>query len=203
MKGEITKYILEAVSGTVSSIPDLIEAILQSGYGASSRKIQRNFEKIKSSRTYSSKKTEQLEKQRYYNLIYQLKRDGLIAEDKEKDSKIKKLRLTLIGTRKLDLLRRKLKKIIPAPRYEEDSNGEKQVPTVTIVIFDVPEQYRSKRYWLREALRNIGLKMVQKSVWLGKVKIPKQFLSDIGELKLAGYVQIFEVTKSGSLTKLI
>jgi hypothetical protein len=44
--------------------------------------------------------------------------------------------------------------------------------------------------------------MVQKSLWLGKVKIPEEFLVDIRKLSLLDYVEIFEITKTGSLKNL-
>src|SRR3990167_838001 len=72
-----------------------------------------------------------------------------------------------------------------------------------IVIFDIPERERRKRAWLRLALKNIGLKLIQRSVWMGKVKIPKEFLDDIRELHLVNFVEIFEITKSGSLNQVI
>ena len=53
------------------------------------------------------------------------------------------------------------------------------------------------------ALKNIGLRLIQQSVWMGKVKIPKEFLDDIRELHLANFVEIFEITKSGSLNQVI
>ena len=71
-----------------------------------------------------------------------------------------------------------------------------------IVVFDVPEKERRKRDWLRSVLKRLELKMVQKSVWIGKVKIPKELLDDLFNLKLLDYVEIFEVSKSGSLRQL-
>ena len=45
--------------------------------------------------------------------------------------------------------------------------------------------------------------MIQKSVWIGKVKIPKEFLDDLFKLRLIDYIEIFEISKAGSLKNLI
>lgn len=44
------------------------------------------------------------------------------------------------------------------------------------VIFDVPEVKRSKRFFLRRELRAIGLKEVQKSVWVTPYDIEKELM---------------------------
>jgi hypothetical protein len=45
--------------------------------------------------------------------------------------------------------------------------------------------------------------MVQKSVWVGKTKIPQDFLDDLFKLKLVDFVEIFEISRTGSLKHLI
>ena len=69
----------------------------------------------------------------------------------------------------------------------------------TIVTFDIPERERRKRDWLRGALRNLGLAMVQKSVWIGKVKIPGELVEDMKSMRILDFVEIFEISKTGSL----
>ncbi|MBI2635441.1 MAG: CRISPR-associated endonuclease Cas2, partial [Parcubacteria group bacterium] len=71
-----------------------------------------------------------------------------------------------------------------------------------VVIFDIPEKQKHKREWLRGQLQDLGFKMIQKSVWMGKRKFPKEFLEDIRDLKLLAYVEIFSVTKTGSMRPL-
>ncbi len=44
--------------------------------------------------------------------------------------------------------------------------------------------------------------MAQKSVWIGKTKVPQKFLNDLDDLDISDYVEIFTVNKSGSLRKL-
>ena len=68
-----------------------------------------------------------------------------------------------------------------------------------VVIFDIPEKFSKKRKWLRGALKILGFSMVQRSVWMGKVKIPAELIEDLRELEIAQYVEIFEVTELASL----
>ena len=89
MRGDITLKILEIVGGAAVNTIDLIDAILSSGYGASYGKMQYEFSKRQSDREIKSfrKKIHNQDKQKYYNLIYKLKRDDLIEENTEKNKK--------------------------------------------------------------------------------------------------------------------
>ena len=73
----------------------------------------------------------------------------------------------------------------------------------SIVAFDVPERERRKRDWLRATLGRMGYKTIQRSVLLGKTKIPSEFLDDLRKLHMVDYVEIFEITKTGSLRHLL
>ena len=173
---------------------------LSSGYGASYGKLQYELSKKQREREKKSfeREIQKETKQKYYNLIYKLKTGGLI-EEKKKDNK-KLFILTEKGKKKLFSLKEKGKKKLPDISYyqfKEDSNK------FVIVIFDIPELERKKRGWVRLALNNLGLKMIQKSVWIGKVKIPKEFLDDLFKLRLIDYIEIFEISKAGSLKNLI
>ena len=68
-----------------------------------------------------------------------------------------------------------------------------------IFIFDVPEKNRSKRKWLRGALECLGYQMIQKSVWAGQAKIPREMIKDIKEKDLLECIEVFEARKLGSL----
>ena len=67
---------------------------------------------------------------------------------------------------------------------------------------DIPESERKKRAWLRSALKNLNFKMIQQSVWIGKVRIPEEFLRDLRNMHLTEYVEIFEISKAGSLQQI-
>jgi len=190
MKGEKTLKILEKIAEFASGVGDLIDAFLSVGYGASYGKLQREFSQKQRAR--SGLGSEKYIRQQYHNLIYKLKRDGLIEERQHTNRAV--LRLTAKGKKKLTLLKEKYFNKLPENMYISENS-----PIFTVVAFDIPEKIKRKRAWLRDSLKNIGLKMIQKSVWIGKVKIPKEFLNDIKTLKLLNFVEIFEITKAGSL----
>lgn len=196
MKGDITLKILEIIGNTVINAADVLTAISSSSYGASYGKMQREISKRQTER--NSKKIEveikRENRQKYYNLISYLKRSGLIEEDIKSDKKF--FSLTQKGKEKLSFLKNKDK--MSNPHYDKEACNK-----FTIVIFDVPEEKRKKRDWLRFALSNIGFSMIQKSVWMGKVKIPKNFVDDLFKLKLMDCVEIFEISKTGSLEKIV
>lgn len=174
----LTEKILEiAAEGAVTTV-EVITAILDSGYGASYSKIDRNFNRLESNRI--SKKASIEERHRFYNLISKLKREGLISG---KD----KISITQLGKTKLAKAKSKFK-------YYKESDD-----TTKIVIFDIPEKNKSKRDWLRKNLVDLGFKMLQKSVWIGKVKIPEEFISDIRLMKIIENIHIFTADKLGSI----
>ena len=82
-------------------------------------------------------------------------------------------------------------------RYKTESDDE-----LKIIIFDIPEEERQKRDWLRSVLKNLKFSMLQKSVWVGKGKLPKEFINDLSKYKIISYVDIFAISKYGSLRKL-
>jgi hypothetical protein len=197
-KGGITLKILEAVSDLAINTIDLFEVFLSVGYGASYGKFQYELSKKQRERDQKSIEREMKNKakQNYYNLIYQLKRGGLI-EEKEKNNK-KFFIITKKGKGKLSFLKKQHKESLPGVSYSSEENNK-----FIILIFDIPEKEKRKRDWLREVLKKLGLKMIQKSVWIGKTKIPKEFLDDLFKLKVIDYVEIFEITKAGSLKNLV
>lgn len=193
-RGEKLKFILESLQETVSTGTDLLAAFLAAGYGASRNSMLYHVNKIGRRRRLVKKQVAatRIERQRYFSLIYALKKDGLLLETEKNGNKI--LNLTLRGKQRLALLRTQEKKQFPEPRYQAQKHD-----LLTIITFDIPESESKKRAWLRYALKRMGFAILQKSVWIGKVKLPLVFLEDLKVMKLGGFVEIFEVTKSGSL----
>ncbi|MBI2888938.1 MAG: CRISPR-associated endonuclease Cas2 [Candidatus Liptonbacteria bacterium] len=198
MKGEITLKILETLGEAAVGAAELFAAIMVAGYGASPNRISYIQEKIHAHRAQEKRGREheaQL-RRKYSNLLSKLKREGLIAERKKGEGTF--LSLTFLGARKRDSLRSRHAHALPPPHYRKE-----QGTRLLIVAFDVPEKERRKRDWLRSALHNLGLIRVQKSMWLGKIKIPKELLKDIQTLGLVEFVEIFEVGNAGSLRHII
>ena len=196
MKGDITLKILQAVMESAGTVSDIFEAILQAGYGASYSKL--NYELSKLERRRASTELQQEERKRlrdrYYSLLYKLRRDNLIQESGAGNNR---LSLTAKGKRILQRLLKRNSDKLPPNTYSKES-GDRWV----VVSFDIPESQKRKRDWLRHALRNIGLSMIHKSVWMGKAKIPKSLLNDLARLRILDFVERFEVSKGGSLKHL-
>jgi len=83
-----------------------------------------------------------------------------------------------------------------SPSY---SPSAEKAERVTIVSYDIPENFHIYRDWLRIVLKSLNLTMLHQSVWIGKVKLPEDFITDILRYKLEKYIEIFEITKSGTL----
>ena len=191
MKGKILLSALEVLKDCALSQIDFFEAVLASGYGASMGKIDYEFSKRQKARN-AAMSLEQESKERskkLMNFIYQMKYDGLIREIKEKG----KFKLSKKGKDKIKELKNKL----PDRHYPK-----KNQKNMVIVSFDVPERLRRKRNWLREVIKNLGFGMIHQSVWVGKIKIPEQLIFDLENMRILEYVEIFEVTKLGSLKKI-
>ena len=135
------------------------------------------------------------EKQKIYGLINHLKLSGLISVAELDDRRI--IKITGLGRKKIDLLKKDRGNSIPVKKYKTQQSED-----ILIVGFDIPEKEKRKRNWLRAILKNLGFSMLQKSVWVGKVKLPEEFLSDLGELKILPYLEIFSVGKKGTITKI-
>ena len=191
--------VLEYVGDAAVGMLDLTAAFLSAGYGASASKILHEFDK--KDRERSQKCVDHLEikrqKQRFSTILCRLKNDGLI-EEKADDSK-SYIKLTTKGKRHFEALKKRRLEALPDTFYDKHNPKDGKF---MIVAFDIPERERRKRVWLRSALKNIGFNLIQKSVWAGKVKIPQQFLDDLKDLRLVEYVEIFEISKTGSLRQL-
>ncbi len=130
-------------------------------------------------------KNKQKEADRFNSTVYRLKKQGFIKKEGNK------FLITALGNEKYN----KITRMINGYKEEDDD-------TLKIIIFDIPEEERRKRYRLREGLMNMGFKMVQKSVWSGKKKISKEFLDDAREEKIMKYIHIFSVSKKGTLEEI-
>ena len=189
MKGELTLKILEFLEEGITTGIDLAAAL---STGGSMAKVQREFGRRHFRRSSNVEKLRESVKKRnnFCKLLCKLKREGFIVENK----KSRLLGLTSRGKRKIDVLRRRLEENLPSSVYPKE-NGDK----LKIIIFDIPENQRRKRNWLRSVLANLGFTMLQKSVWLGQNKIPEDLLEDLEKLELLPFVEIFEIGQTGSI----
>ena len=197
-KGDILLGILDALGEGMLEVADLFEAFLSAGYGASYRRMEYELYKIKRDRAKISDGIfeERKARIRFQKLFSALKSDGLIVEAEKKESKKGKFfKLTGKGLEKIKhLYKYKQKTLPPVLSYKPE-----EASAVTIVTFDIPEKLRKKRDWLRTVMKQLGFRFIQKSICIGKVKIPQEFLEDLEKLRIGSFVEIFQVTKSGSL----
>lgn len=133
---------------------------------------------------------EDSELQKFYSVLNRLKRQGFI---KKKESKQGSLwNITKRGLERLGFYKRK-----KDFKYDRAKDNK-----VKIIIFDIPERERWKRAWLREALTMLEFSMLQKSVWVGKSKIPEQFLADLRDMRILHFIHILEVSASGTIKEI-
>ncbi|OGI73927.1 hypothetical protein A3D42_02820 [Candidatus Nomurabacteria bacterium RIFCSPHIGHO2_02_FULL_41_18] len=192
MRGEILTKILEFLYTEVITQANFITAVLASGYGASMGKI--DFEYRKRQRISENNKWHVKEQnkriKRLKIFLAKMKHDGLI-EKTNKNNEIK-IKISEKGKKKLKYLKNRL----PYRKYSKEKQR-----AVVIISFDIPERLRKKRRWLREVIKNLGFEMIHQSLWTGKVKIPKEFILDLENLKILEYVEIFQISKTGTLKK--
>ena len=190
MKGKILRQILEFLEDGTASQVNFFDAILSSGYGASMNKIEYEYQKNR--KAYNLQKIQsdnfKIKKKRLQKFLSKLKKDGLIIQVRSSS----KFAISNKGKEKLLKL-----KTIQTKYYKKETNEN-----FVIISFDVPEKLRGKRNWFREVIQNLGFEMVHKSVWIGKVKIPEQLVFDLEKMNILECVEIFEISKMGSLEKI-
>lgn len=193
MRGNLTLKILQTLKEMSFGGVELCEAILVAGYGASGSRIRKLADDLRQKRLL--KDTLVIEKhyrRNYQKLVSKLKTQGLLkVEDRGGHDFFS---ITPKGKSKLAALKSEAHRRLPEVSYELASSAHP-----IIISFDIPEKQKRKREWLREVLKRLGLKMIQKSVWIGSGRVPKQFLEDLEELNLLECVEIFEVGKTGTL----
>lgn len=133
------------------------------------------------------------EKQKFYSLLSRLKKQGFVIK-KIKDNKTF-WKITNLGQKKLEKINNAI--YLPKINYKQEKSSD-----VVLIIFDIPEKERTKRAWLRSNLSALGFTLFQKSVWMGKNKLPEEFLKALAGLNLVNYVHILKITKTGTIKEL-
>lgn len=192
-KGELIPKILEILQVQTESTANLIDIAFSAGPGEVYRKTRR-FMKYGPKRLKTDWASEYRQQQNFYSILNKLKNQGLIEKKADKSKKGTIWEITKRGLEKLKLIKKGAgfrKKIVD---YKKESDDK-----LKIVIFDIPEKERHKRAWLRAVLVSLNFSMIQQSVWMGRNKIPEQFLYDLKKYDMLSYVQIFEISKKGTI----
>jgi len=195
-KEKIIPKILRILQAQSEVTVDLFD-ILTSGYTESYRKSQRTL-KSGAPQFKTDWAERYTERQKFYSLLNQLKNQGLV-EKKIAGPKKTIWKITKKGIDRLSFLTEKLEVLsLGTGKYkvEKDKN-------LKIIVFDIPEAKRHKRKWLRDTISGLGFSLLQRSVWIGKDKIPEEFIVDLRELDILGYVHIFEINKRGTISSAV
>lgn len=72
---------------------------------------------------------------------------------------------------------------------------KKGSPRDLIVMFDIPEEKRILRDWLRDELKLYDYRMIQQSVWVGPSPLPKGFLAFLKEAEIKDCIKTFKLQK--------
>jgi DNA-binding transcriptional regulator PaaX len=133
------------------------------------------------------RRVESKAKESFYNMLSRLKREGLIEPSREQSGT---WRITQKGKEWLAKYKL-LKKQVSEPTNEKDY--------LKIIAFDIPENQKAKRQWLRNTIAELGFSMLQKSLWIGENKLPSDFMKNLQILGIDKYVHVFAISKQGTI----
>jgi len=140
----------------------------------------------------SMEKYQKTQRQKFYNILAYLRRKGLVAKIKN-DNK-QKHSYWIITAKGKSFWKKKFKNHLSSYSYKKEPTK-----SLIIVIFDIMEKERKKRDWLRQSLISLEFKQLQKSVWIGRNKLPEELLQDIKNLNIWSSVEIFTIQESGTI----
>ena len=184
---KVTMRALEILSETAMSLPDFVGAFLTAGYGASVGKMER-------ARGGGAVDLEDINIRKYREMMYRLRRDKMVSDTRSPKGEIQ-YTLTEEGREYLEALRKTVPRLWLIPNYPKEESEE-----YILVTFDIPEKEKKKRDWLRAVLKRMEFVMVHQSVWIGKVKIPKDLIRDLKEKNLLDCVEFMETRRMGTLS---
>lgn len=192
-RGQILIKILELLHEQAMTQVDFFSAVLASGYGASSSQIEYEYQKRRELTSQRKLQMEDLrnKKLRLRKFLSKLKHDGFIKETEGVNNGFV---ISKRGRTKLIELKKKFQ--------NKHYKVKNQKVNPIIISFDIPEEFRRKRAWLREVIQNLGFEMMHKSVWVGNIKLPEQLVLDLDRMNILEFIEIFKVSKTGTLRKI-
>lgn len=121
-------------------------------------------------------------KQSFYNAISRLKKQGYLLKEFDR------LKLSHAGRKYIE------KKIDSLKQFS--SCFAIEAPKNLIVMYDIPENKKAEREWLRFHLRKFGYLMIHRSVWVGPSPLPPEFVSYIRHIHLEKNIKVMKLAKS-------
>jgi hypothetical protein len=185
MRGEIIYKLLSNLEERAIDMIDLIDVFISSGYGASMGKIEYEFSRKAVKRTENKRNKEKVRNIKKY--LSKLEKNGLIIKNS-----INKIDITSKGKRKLNVFKKSF--LLNKTQYKKEKSDN-----IIVISYDIPVAFNKERNILRDILRYLNFNLIHKSVWIGRTKLPKEFILDMEKLGILDYIEILEVTKNGSL----
>jgi len=74
-------------------------------------------------------------------------------------------------------------------------------PKDLLLLYDVPEDKKAHRDWLRRELINFNYIMIQRSVWVGPSPLPKEFTEYLKSIGLKDSIKTFKLERGFTSTK--
>ena len=78
--------------------------------------------------------------------------------------------------------------------YKLKTATKRRGERATIIIFDIPEEKRTYRNFLRRVLKQMKFNMIQKSVFIAPYTLPKEFYELLKEMDLLKFINVIEGT---------
>lgn len=189
----LVEKILEILQGQAEGAAELIDIVL-SDRSTSYRKARRSL--LRAPQSFKTDWASAYRQRRvFYATLNRLKRQGLVVE--RKSGKRSVWKITQQGLKRWGFLMDRRGN--PFSLWNMDLANEPTKPGITIVAFDIPEREKFKRRWLRGCLKSLEFSMLQKSVWIGKRRLPEKFIRALREEDTLRSVQIFGISKTGTI----
>lgn len=192
----MVEKILDVLQDRAEITANLLDIVLAgpSGAGYEANRMMR-----RGPRSFKNNWADMYRKRRVFqSTLTRLRQQGFIVH-RERGGK-KRWGITKTGFEKLRLLEKKKKDPFSSAHVCYDGKRE---PGIVIITFDVPEKEKRKRQWLRECLRLLQFRKLQKSVWTGTQGVPEDFVYALRERKMLDYVHILAVSKKGTAEELV
>jgi len=189
-----TQIILKKLRHATLTTAEIIESFLP-GYSETYEAMRKKIKGYTYPQKLSPQQWKRQQERIFYTLLSRLKEHELV---KKQGIGPKSLwEITQKGIENLEKI-----KINPTKDFPKENYSKSLDKFLNIVVFDIPEKFKYKRVWLRQQLKKLDFVMLQRSVWIGKYKIPEEFIYDLETLKLLTYIHILKVHKTGSLINL-
>lgn len=192
--------VLEVLMHGTVSMADVLNELVFIGTARGHGQNREAYKKLKMAATEQHAAVDRAiaelrEQHKFKVIVSKLRTQGLITPV----SRGRLLQLTSRGRAAFFSLLRKIDKKSHPPIPQTKYTTPRKSRRLTMVIFDIHERERWKRDWLRSVLHNFGFKKIQKSVWIGALQLPNEFLDDLRKLNLMSSVHIFSVLNTGTL----